>query len=319
MLNWIDLLLLFLILSSILTGWYRGFIIGVMDLLRWVGSLLLGLRFYAGVAHWLSGVVDWNPAWLPPLAFFLVAFTASILIQVVENWVLRKLPPRLLTHKSNQVLGLIPGVFNGLVSATIVAVLLLSAPLPAGMQQQVQESAMADRMAAYTDKIEMALTPIFDEAVQQTLTKLTVQPGSEEMIQLPYTVAHSRPRPELETQMLELLNQERAEQGLKPLMLDTALTRVARAHSVDMFQRGYFSHSSPEGSTPFDRIRAARIPFRTAGENLALAPTLKIAHEGLMNSPGHRANILEPRFGRVGIGIMSGGVNRLMITQNFRN
>jgi uncharacterized protein YkwD len=56
-----------------------------------------------------------------------------------------------------------------------------------------------------------------------------------------------------------------------------------------------------------------------AGENLALAPTLTIAHEGLMNSPGHRANILQKKFGRVGIGVMEGGFHRLMITQNFRN
>jgi uncharacterized protein YkwD len=86
-----------------------------------------------------------------------------------------------------------------------------------------------------------------------------------------------------------------------------------------MLRRGYFSHYTPEGHDPFYRIRAAKIPFRTAGENLALAPTLPMAHEGLMNSPGHRANILQKSFGRVGIGIMAGGPHRLMVTQNFRN
>ncbi|WP_432711580.1 CAP domain-containing protein, partial [Pedobacter sp.] len=87
----------------------------------------------------------------------------------------------------------------------------------------------------------------------------------------------------------------------------------------DMFDRGYFSHYTPEGEDPFARIRKYRVSFMSAGENLALAQTLPLAHVGLMNSPGHRANILNPSFGRLGIGILDGGIYGLMITQNFRN
>jgi uncharacterized protein YkwD len=97
------------------------------------------------------------------------------------------------------------------------------------------------------------------------------------------------------------------------------MTEVARRHSVDMFARGYFSHVTPEGRSPFDRMNESGVAYRTAGENLALAPTLTIAHTGLMNSPGHRANILRPEFGRLGIGIVDGGARGLMVTQNFRN
>lgn len=66
-------------------------------------------------------------------------------------------------------------------------------------------------------------------------------------------------------------------------------------------------------------MRESEVRFRTAGENLALAPSVPIAHTGLMNSPGHRANILQSGFGRVGIGILDGGKRGLMVTQNFRN
>jgi uncharacterized protein YkwD len=97
------------------------------------------------------------------------------------------------------------------------------------------------------------------------------------------------------------------------------LTQVARAHSRDMFARGYFSHYTPEGRDLEDRLRTARIGYLTAGENLALAPTLSTAHSGLMHSPGHRANILRPQFGRLGIGILDGGVHGLMVTQAYRN
>jgi uncharacterized protein YkwD len=106
---------------------------------------------------------------------------------------------------------------------------------------------------------------------------------------------------------------------LRPLAPDPELTEVARQHSTDMFGRGYFAHDTPEGLSPFDRMRAADVRFLAAGEDLALAPTLPVAHTGLMNSPGHRENILRPQFGRVGIGIMDGGMRGLMISQEFRN
>jgi uncharacterized protein YkwD len=86
-----------------------------------------------------------------------------------------------------------------------------------------------------------------------------------------------------------------------------------------MFAKGYFAHESPDGKSPFDRMRDAKVQFSKAGENLALAQTLEIAHTNLMHSPGHRANILHPAFGRLGIGIVDGGFYGLMISQEFRN
>jgi len=119
--------------------------------------------------------------------------------------------------------------------------------------------------------------------------------------------------------MLEMMNEERAKEGLKPLQADPEMAAVARAHSKDMFARGYFAHNNPDGQDPFDRMEAAKVKFRTAGENLALAQTLEIAHTNLMNSPGHRANIMNPAFGRVGIGVLDGGFYGLMISQEFRD
>ena len=119
--------------------------------------------------------------------------------------------------------------------------------------------------------------------------------------------------------MLAMVNRERAAASLDPVVADIDLRSVARRHSIDMFARGYFSHYTPEGRSPFDRIHAAGHSFRIAGENLAIAPTLERAHTGLMESPGHRANILRPQFGRLGIGIMDGEIHGLMVTQCFRN
>jgi uncharacterized protein YkwD len=132
-------------------------------------------------------------------------------------------------------------------------------------------------------------------------------------------VKSPRTREDLEVKMLELVNEERIKRGLSPLKADPEMTLVARAHSRDMFARGYFSHYTPEGKDPFDRMKEAGVRFVTAGENLALGKTLNICHNGLMNSPGHKANILHKSFGRLGIGILDGGVHGLMISQEFRN
>lgn len=156
--------------------------------------------------------------------------------------------------------------------------------------------------------------------MERTLQALTVKPQSQERVALRFAVMDARPRPDLEAAMRVLVNEERAKVGgLRPLMADTETVDVSRAHSRDMFERSYFAHVTPEGRTPFDRLRTARLGYRAAGENLALARTLDMAHTGLMNSPGHRANILNPAFGRLGIGIVDGGRHGLMVTQTFRN
>lgn len=136
---------------------------------------------------------------------------------------------------------------------------------------------------------------------------------------LDFKVQQPVARPDLEAEMLRMVNQERLKNGLKALTLDTAMTKVARLHSKDMFARGYFSHYTPEKVSPYDRMEQAKITYIRAGENISLGPTLILSHNGLMNSPGHRANILKPNFGRLGIGIMDGGRYGLMITQDFRN
>jgi len=69
--NYIDLIFIIIILSSVYTGWQRGFIMGILDLARWIGSLLIGLRFYPYLSNWLSQNVDWSPVWIPPISFLL--------------------------------------------------------------------------------------------------------------------------------------------------------------------------------------------------------------------------------------------------------
>ena len=318
--NLIDILLIVLVLLSVLNGWRRGFILGVLDLFGWALVVVAGLRFYQPVARWLAAHVGlWPEVWNRPIAFILIAILTGVLVQVLGRALLRRLSKDLHKRTINKVLGIIPGLANGLITAALVAALLLAMPFGESLRERARQSPLANHLAIYAEQFEAALHPIFAEAVAETLNLLTIQPESHERVTLPFKVANPRPRADLETRMLGLLNKERIAAGLKPLAPDPELTEVARLHSTDMFARGYFAHDTPDGRDPFDRMREAKVHFVTAGENLALAPTVEVAHRGLMNSPGHRANILHKDFGRVGIGIMDGGIRGLMISQEFRD
>ena len=121
----------------------------------------------------------------------------------------------------------------------------------------------------------------------------------------------------VEARMLALVNQERVANGLAPFTMDPGLSNVARSHSSDMVARGYFAHTSPDGLSPFDRMSRAGISFRSAAENIAWAGNVEVAHTSLMNSPGHRANILNPGLRRIGIGIVQKDGLHIMVTQLF--
>jgi len=121
----------------------------------------------------------------------------------------------------------------------------------------------------------------------------------------------------LEKKMVDLVNAERAKVGLKALTVDSKLTNMARVKSQDMITNSYFSHYSPKYGSPFDMMKTFGISYRTAGENIAMNQSMESAHTALMNSEGHRANILGSGYTKIGIGIVKDSRGYLYITQDF--
>lgn len=107
----------------------------------------------------------------------------------------------------------------------------------------------------------------------------------------------------LENQVVELVNAERIQRGLRPLTLNWQLARVARYKSEDMDKNNYFSHQSPTYGSPFDMLRSFGIKFSTAAENIAYGQTTaQSVMNTWMNSTGHRNNILNNNFTEIGVG-----------------
>lgn len=103
--------------------------------------------------------------------------------------------------------------------------------------------------------------------------------------------------------VVERINALRREHGLQPVTLDPEVTKVAQAYSDQMAKERFFAHVAPDGTSVGKRLRQAGYAYRGAGENLGLAKGPLAAHAGIEHSPGHRKNLLEPAWSRVGIGI----------------
>ena len=111
-----------------------------------------------------------------------------------------------------------------------------------------------------------------------------------------------------EAEVVRLVNAERAKKGLKPLTEDWQLSRVARYKSQDMKDKKYFSHTSPTYGSPFEMMKKFGITYRTAGENIAMGQkTPQAVVTAWMNSSGHRANILNSSYTKIGVGYVASG------------
>ncbi|MBU3143193.1 CAP domain-containing protein [Clostridium sp. CF012] len=132
------------------------------------------------------------------------------------------------------------------------------------------------------------------------------------------TEANSTENNKLEKEVVTLVNQERAKQGLAPLKDNLQLSNVARTKSEDMRDNNYFSHTSPTYGSPFDMMKKFGITYSAAGENIAMGqPTAASVMNGWMNSPGHKANILSANFTEIGVGVAKDKSGSIYWTQQF--
>ncbi|MBM6617372.1 CAP domain-containing protein [Bacillus suaedaesalsae] len=133
-----------------------------------------------------------------------------------------------------------------------------------------------------------------------------------------YTEGTDQLKEGFEYQLFDLTNAARVVHGLPVLEWDEAVRETARKHSADMAQNNYFSHTNLEGESPFDRMLEDDIVFNVAGENLAYGQFSSIfAHEGLMNSVGHRENILQKDYEYLGVGVAFNQESQPYYTENY--
>lgn len=124
--------------------------------------------------------------------------------------------------------------------------------------------------------------------------------------------------PDIVVEVVAATNAERVRHGLRPLTVDDRLGRAAQGHSEDMARRAFFSHENPDGAQVWDRAVAAGYQYRKVAENIAAGQrTAAEVVRGWMDSPGHRANILDGELTQIGVGHALGGTYGVCWTQVF--
>ncbi|WP_309228250.1 CAP domain-containing protein [Virgibacillus saliphilus] len=163
------------------------------------------------------------------------------------------------------------------------------------------------------------VTVFYDNHENDTVTAMQIIDESlEQNKSALYTEPDQKLQEGFEYQLFDLTNATRAKHDLPILTWDDQVRETAYDHSSDMAENQYFDHVNVEGQSPFDRMEEDDIRFTTAGENLAYGQFSSIyAHEGLMNSLGHRENILQENYRNLGVGVAFNDESQPYYTENF--
>ncbi len=318
--NSVDLLLLALVALAAVTGLRAGFIATLYGLASWIAALIVALAMQGPVSSLVASATP-LPGPLARAAVFvgllLVIETALAFVGgTVVGPLIVAVHRRRILAALDRVLGIFPAVGRTLLIAAVGLAALLVLPVGNDVRASIDGSRAARALVSEIAALQPYLGALATERDGAPLFVTRLGEDERQTLDLPDGLA-LEPDPQAERQMLALVNEERTSVGLAPLEMDPRLVPVARAHSAEMFRLKYFGHESPVSGSPFDRISAAGISYHRAGENLAYAHSVAVAHRGLMESPGHRENILRPEFTRIGIGVISAGPYGRMFTQVF--
>lgn len=169
-----------------------------------------------------------------------------------------------------------------------------------------QQSAKAEAPAPTQTKAQA--TPAAPAKAPAAPAKAPAEQPAKASVEKPAAAPASSAVSAYEQKVVDLTNQERSKNGLKPLALDTELSKVAREKSRDMQSKNYFSHTSPTYGSPFDMMKKFGITYTSAGENIAMGqPTPEAVVQAWMDSDGHRKNILSSNFTHIGVGHVASG------------
>lgn len=315
--NYIDLLVLVVLAVFGLLGYKRGLIKEATDFVILLVSFGLALLLFSGFTSFLLSFISLPDTFVRAGAFFAIWFIVELVMYLAVPVVLGRLPEDIVDSRWNHFGGIVLSIVKAAVMIGLVIIALLILPLGKVVETNIKGSFVGGLVDKNTAVVEKIFENTFGDAVSTISKFATVTSDSKERIDLGYTLKNPTSDVPSATRMLILVNEERKKAGLSELTLDKKLSEVAAAHAKDMFARGYLSHYTPEGKSAFDRMKEAGINPFFAGENLALAPDVDSAMAGLMNSTGHRANVLSGDYRKVGIAAYDGGVHGEIFVQEF--
>lgn len=315
--NWVDLVIILILLYFVSEAWRHGIWIIMAEFLSFFSSLMISLWAYKFTASLLRANFSLANSVSKALGFLLTAVIIEAVLSRLFIFLISKIPRQVLKHKISKLLGIIPALGEGIILISFILILLLGLPIRPRIKGEISDSKIGGFIVSKTSGIEKNINEVFGGVINDSLTNFTIKSGSRERVPLMVEKQEFRVDTVSEAEMFRLVNEERRKRGIQKLVWAEDIVTVARAQARDMWERKYFSHYSLEGKDVGNRLNDVGIKYGVAGENLALAPTLLTAHNGLMNSEGHRKNILSRDFRKVGIGVVDYGRNGKIFVQVF--
>ncbi|MDI2588982.1 CAP domain-containing protein [Psychrobacillus sp. NEAU-3TGS] len=186
-------------------------------------------------------------------------------------------------------------VINGAKQPTVIkkATVVKKAPV-------VKKPVVTEKAPVVKKPVTPVKPPVSEKPATPVTPPVVKEPAKEnnDSVQVPAAIQ----------QVVDLTNQERAKAGLKALQIDTKLAQSALAKSQDMKNKNYFSHTSPTYGSPFDQMKSFGVTYKSAGENIARGQrSAAEVVKSWMASPGHKANILNPSYTHIGVGLSDSG------------
>ncbi len=318
-LNWVDIIFLVLLIYFAMTskGWLRTLI----DLGGFLFSLFASYRLYSFAGGFFSRLLALPKGFAAVLGFFSIWFIAEMLFFLFAYKTFNRFLQKQ-TSPPDLILGFILGLFQGALMFLFFISLVFALPVRGQIKQDILDSTTGPFFVNTARSFESEVKNVFGGAANETLNFLTVKPESGTTVDLGFKLIPNQITFDFssESTMYQLVNKERQDKEINSLSFDDGLSKVAEHYAAQMLENGFFSHTSAlDGSDASVRVTRAGIGFGLLGENLAFAPDVYIAHQGLMSSEGHRRNILSPDYKKMGIGVADAGIYGKMFVQIFSN
>jgi uncharacterized protein YkwD len=315
----VDGAVLALVGVGVWSGFRSGFVATMYSLASWILAVAAAIAFTGPAAGMVVAVTGLPPPLAASVGFVAVIVAVELLFAVAGSLAMGPIVRALRSGPLNtldRVLGTLPSAARSLFVVAVAVLAIEALPLGSEIKAAVETSQTGRIVAAQSAAIQPQLTALSGQLGGMPLLVTKIGKDETTKLELPDDL-ELMPDPIAERQLFDLVNEERAQRGLVALAWDDRLVAIARGHSREMFALKYFGHDSPIAGSPFDRLAAGEVSYTRAGENLAYAQSVAVAHRGLMDSPGHRENILRPEFTHLGIGVISAGAYGRMVTQLF--
>lgn len=319
----LDLAIFAFLVLLLVRGWARGFVREGMDLVGLLVGTVLAFRVGPTVGKIVAAMANTSDEAARLIGGFIVFFAVGIGAAFATREIQRRarMPGLNLVNRAGGA-GL--AAAWGAFLATLVLTVAVVLPMPPAVADSLDDSAFARSLTDPNGLPQEVFTGLAGDRIIETMLNLREVVGARRVVVEPDAFVEIPPadpsrleRSETDArEIYDLVNRARIDAGLDPLAWSDALADVGHGHAREMYLEGYFAHQSPTTGDVGDRLAAAGITFSVGGENLALAATVVEVHGGLMDSPGHRANIEGDFYRRIGIAVVRGPLG-LMTVQVF--